>query len=431
MRDSAVAAPGLIEASRGRAIAKELNRTCFCVTLDREALSTAMKAAAGDAEFYDAHVASRPHLFSSAPTFLSDAERLAMLEIVAAVEETARNPNYLETVLNSAPAIARTDLGPLGAFMSYDFHIGEGAPRLIEINTNAGGAFLNAFSARAQLACCAWIPEAQRSAVHFEENVVAMFQAEWRRQRGDGRPSRIAIVDDAPQQQFLYPEFLLARALFERHGMEAVICDAAELSWDSGVLRAAGQPVDMVYNRLVDFSFDEPRHAALRAAYLSGAVVVTPNPRNHAVFADKRNLTVLSDTELLRRWKIPAHTVAALASLPRATQINGENADSLWMDRKRLFFKPASGHGGKAVYRGDKLTRSVWADICTGDYIAQELAPPGERQVLIDGIAETRKMDVRLYTYDGALLLAAARLYQGQTTNFRTPGGGFAPVFFV
>jgi hypothetical protein len=23
----------------------------------------------------------------------------------------------------------------------------------------------------------------------------------------------------------------------------------------------------------------------------------------------------------------------------------------------------------------------------------------------------------------------AARLYQGQTTNFRTPGGGFAPVY--
>jgi hypothetical protein len=28
-------------------------------------------------------------------------------------------------------------------------------------------------------------------------------------------------------------------------------------------------------------------------------------------------------------------------------------------------------------------------------------------------------------------LLAAARLYQGQTTNFRTPRGGFAPVFFL
>jgi len=42
-----------------------------------------------------------------------------------------------------------------------------------------------------------------------------------------------------------------------------------------------------------------------------------------------------------------------------------------------------------------------------------------------------RKMDVRLYTYGGRILLAAARLYQGQTTNFRTPGGGFAPVFGV
>ncbi|MEJ1937171.1 hypothetical protein WDZ92_43815, partial [Nostoc sp. NIES-2111] len=27
--------------------------------------------------------------------------------------------------------------------------------------------------------------------------------------------------------------------------------------------------------------------------------------------------------------------------------------------------------------------------------------------------------------------LIAARLYQGQTTNMRTPGGGFAPVFVV
>lgn len=37
-------------------------------------------------------------------------------------------------------------------------------------------------------------------------------------------------------------------------------------------------------------------------------------------------------------------------------------------------------------------------------------------------------MDVRLYTYESQVLLAAARLYQGQTTNFRTEGGEFAPV---
>lgn len=48
--------------------------------------------------------------------------------------------------------------------------------------------------------------------------------------------------------------------------------------------------------------------------------------------------------------------------------------------------------------------------------------PPSERLVLVDGEREILKVDVRLYTYRGNLILAAARLYQGQTTNFRTPG---------
>jgi hypothetical protein len=48
--------------------------------------------------------------------------------------------------------------------------------------------------------------------------------------------------------------------------------------------------------------------------------------------------------------------------------------------------------------------------------------------VAVDGERIELKADVRLYTYAGAVLLTAARLYQGQTTNMRTPGGGFAPV---
>ena len=51
--------------------------------------------------------------------------------------------------------------------------------------------------------------------------------------------------------------------------------------------------------------------------------------------------------------------------------------------------------------------------------------------IKIEGVLVPRKMDVRLYTYKSQALLVAARLYQGQTTNFRTPGGGFAPVFVV
>ena len=96
-----------------------------------------------------------------------------------------------------------------------------------------------------------------------------------------------------------------------------------------------------------------------------------------------------------------------------------------------MFFKPLSGHGSKAVYRGDKLTKGVWADIVKGAYVAQAFVPPGERIIALDGQRVPRKVDVRLYTYEAQSLLVAARVYQGQATNLRTPGGGFAPVLIV
>jgi uncharacterized circularly permuted ATP-grasp superfamily protein len=258
-----------------------------------------------------------------------------------------------------------------------------------------------------------------------------MFQAEWALQGRRATLRRIAIVDDNPKGQFLYPEFVLAQRLFERAGMKAEIVDPQDLHYADGVLRVADAAIDLVYNRLVDFALEEERHAALRAAYRDGAVVVTPNPHTHARLADKRNLTLLSDPDMLRRWGVVESDTGILAGLPRAVRVTAGNADELWCKRKDLFFKPASGYGGKAVYRGDKLTKGVWQSIVAGDYVAQALAAPSERTVEIDGQSVQRKLDVRLYTYAGDVLLAAARLYQGQTTNFRTPGGGFAPVFFV
>ena len=159
---------------------------------------------------------------------------------------------------------------------------------------------------------------------------------------------------------------------------------------------------------------------------------MTPNPRNHALFADKRNLTILSDTAALRGAGATDEAITTLAAgIPHTVFVTPANADALWDGRKGWFFKPAGGHGGKAVYRGDKLTKSVWQDIIAGIYVAQEVVAPSERTIALDGVNTQRKLDIRLYTYAGETLLAAARLYQGQTTNFRTPGGGFAPVFFL
>lgn len=421
-----------------RALVRELNQTCFCVTLDRTRLASAMHASSGVPEFFDEYIGARPHLFSNTPVFLAEADRDAILSIIAAVESVAAMSTYRESVLSWAPEASRTEFGPAGALMGYDFHLAqEGPPRLIEINTNAGGAFLNAFSARAQLACCDPVEPLKKGSYidGFDDAVIAMFTREWELQRGtaapEGRPLRLAIVDDNPREQYLYPEFLLARSLLNARGFQALLCDPEELTFADGMLCHQSEPIDIVYNRLVDFALEEPRHAALRAAWLTGATVVTPSPFHHAVMADKRNLATLSNADALARLGAEPAAIEILSALPRTELVTPESADRLWTARRTLFFKPVSGYGGRAVYRGDKLTRSVWADILSANYVAQELAPPGERQILIDGELQMRKMDVRMYTYDGAPLLTAARLYQGQTTNFRTPGGGFAPVYFV
>jgi len=83
------------------------------------------------------------------------------------------------------------------------------------------------------------------------------------------------------------------------------------------------------------------------------------------------------------------------------------------------------------VYRGAKLTKRAWADIANGTYVAQALVPPTVRTVTLAGGTVTLKYDLRMFSYDAKPILLAARVYQGQTTNFRTEGGGFAPAFVV
>jgi len=258
-------------------MSERLNQKCFCITLDRDALYRALEHEAGDPDFSATFMRTRAHLLSNISVFISESETSEMLRIVRAIEAATRLPGYQETALSWAPEIARHEFGPRGVFMGYDFHLAAAGPKLIEVNTNAGGAFLNALLARAQRACCAEVGVAlgKSKADDFELAVLRMFQQEWDLQQRTGVPQRIAIVDDRPAEQYLYPEFLLARRLFLKHGIETVIADARQLRYERDRLLAEGRPVDLVYNRLVDSSLGHPEHEALRAAYLNGAVVVT------------------------------------------------------------------------------------------------------------------------------------------------------------
>ncbi|MFK3917552.1 hypothetical protein [Psychrobacter sp. NPDC078501] len=416
-------------------LANRLNQECYCITLDRKALNTSLQDQLVETRNNPIGANELNKLFSATPVFVPKTEIEAMERIVRAIESAAELPLYQEQVLSWAPEIAAFDPGPIGAFMGYDFHLGSDSPQLIEINTNAGGAFLNVALARAQKQCCH--PSEQSADTTkmldgFEEAVTNMFIQEWQRQSATAMPNRIAIIDNDPKSQFMYLEFQLACRLLQAKGIDTVILDPSEINYVDGKLTAHGKPIDMIYNRLVDFAFENPNHAVLKSAYLEGAVVVTPNPHVHAIFANKRNLALLSDPQTLQSWGLDNDDAKCLErAVPTTKMVIKEDAAELWRTRGQLFFKPVAGYGSKGVYRGSKLTRRVFENILDEDYIAQTFIPATERSIKIDDVVTTKKVDIRLYTYAGQLLLTAGRIYQGQATNFRTPGGGFAPVFQV
>ena len=417
----------------GRGV-ESLNSNCFCISLDADALKREFETDAETRSVYPLILEKCPHLFAAMPVFVSRRHLDRMAAIVRAAQTVIALPAYREIVLGWAPQVARFDAGGTrGVFLSYDFHVAGAGPKLIEINTNAGGALLNAALARAQRACCPAVAGMSTGPVPLaalDQSFVAMFFAEWRLARGDRDLRRIAIVDETPQEQYLYPEFILFQQLFRRHGVEAVIADPVALRLHDGVLWHGDAPIDLVYNRLTDFMLEEPAHAVLRDAYLNNAAVLTPHPHSHALYANKRNLAVLSDPERLRSFGVSEDIARTLLrGIPKTEIVDAADAERLWSERRKLFFKPAAGFGSRAAYRGDKLTKRVWEEILAGDYIAQALVPPGERLIADHQAPHALKFDVRNYVYDGAVQFITARLYQGQTTNFRTPGGGFAPVF--
>jgi hypothetical protein len=404
------------------------------VSLNSDTLKQALISELGSPDLTALVEERSPYLFSARPVFISEEQAARMAAVIRAVEAVVALPAYREHVLETAPEIARHDPGGAkGVFFGYDFHVAGDSVGVIEINTNAGGAMLNAVMARAHHACCLdnqTMALATDQAGTLEKRIVSMFLDEWAIAKRE-RPLRtIAIVDKDPRQQYLYPEFVLFQKMFARNGLQAVIADPSELSIHDGKLTHGALEIDLVYNRLTDFMLDDPASAVLRTAYLTNAVVLTPHPQAHALYADKRNMTLFSNADCLTKLGASQEDRDVLLQHILPTEvIDPAQADRLWAHRRNLFFKPSAGYGSRAAYRGDKLTKRVWQDILAGGYVAQHIMAPGDR---VSGSADapgSLKFDIRCYAYQGQIQWIAARLYQGQTTNFRTAGGGFAPVY--
>jgi len=355
---------------------------------------------------------------------------------VGALFRISRLPAFQALADAEGGPTARHVAGNFGVMMGYDFHLTPAGPRLIEINTNAGGALINArHSARmiapdiARCLCRDWLPLER-----LEERIVEMFRAE-QQAAAPGRPlRRMAIVDVDPPSQFLSLEFELYRELLERSGIACEIVDTAQLrrATSGGVTSTAHPdlPFDLVYLRDTDFLLEAERSRVLRVAWLAGEVTVTPSPREHHLLADKRRLIVFSDSKKLCELGASEADVALLDDVvPDTVSLEQLGLEAAWRERRDWVFKPAAAFGSRAVYRGDKISRRKLDEIARlGGFVAQRTVAPGEIEVGTPEGPIRMKSDARAYTYRDEILLMGARAYQGQVTTMRTPGGGFSAI---
>jgi hypothetical protein len=341
-----------------------------------------------------------------------------MAALVRTLARLAGNPRYRTVVAPLVPPPARLDPGHAAVMMGYDFHLTADGPRLIEVNTNAGGIL------PAWLAGHPGAPVPDR----LQERLRATFAAEMQaHSRGARRqPRRIAIIDETPAQQFLYPEMQLFAELFRAWGVAAAVVDPAELSASAHGVLLDGERVDLVYNRHCDFYLETPPLAGLLAAYRAGTVCLTPNPFNYALLADKRRLVQWCDQQLLAACGLSdADRELLRQCVPESRLLADTDREQLWRERGEWVFKPVDRFGSRGVLVGEKITRGRYEQLEATTTLVQRLVPPALTEVPGYGPMKT---DLRLYAYRERVLGVTARLYRGQVTNLRTAGGGFAAV---
>jgi len=336
-------------------------------------------------------------------------------EFVRACYSLRENSSY-QSFLN--PEIQKRGLkdpGNKAICMSYDFHVDpQGHLKLIEINTNA--AFLalgyEVYKMR----------ELPPPVADFTmDELRGSIETEMKLQGKSASGMRATIIDEEPEKQRLFSEFLVYQSYFQKWGWSTAIADFRNLP-----------PSDFVYNRLTDFYFEQSGSQKLREQYLDRSVCFSPNPFEYFLLADKQRMIDWSSEDLWTELDDQARSFKAAIqkNLPLAKDMNPSRAEEIWAERKKFFFKPKRAFGAKQSYRGATVTRKAFEEAIHSDFIAQEFIPAPELKFQTSEGEQNFKYDLRFYAYQDRVQMAVARLYQGQVTNLKTLNGGFAPAVF-
>lgn len=348
-----------------------------------------------------------------------------------ALRQSDRYRRYIREKLSAKGRPVFADPGNFSALSCLDFHVaGDGKLKLIEYNTNASVSLISDLLYKTH-----GLPTGY--AGDFRAVAIETFAAELAAQNRSS--NAVAIVDENPAAQRLYIEFLLYQELFAKYGWKARIANPGEFRFTGERLLLGDETIGLVYNRHTDFYFQSSPLKPIADAFMARAATVSPNPFEYMLLADKERLediTPFSEDEGLeleaRFGLVRKNSLEIARALLKTHDISSfPTIEDAWAERKKYVFKPKRSYGGKAVYRGSTVTRNVFeTQVMRNEYVAQEYipAPTVKLEPSADHPGGEFKYDMRFFVYRDRVQLACARLYQGQTTNSQTVGGGVAAI---
>lgn len=263
---------------------------------------------------------------------------------------------------------------------------------------------------------------------------------------GKGLPS-IAIVDW--KSAVTYNEFLIMQDQLQRNGCLVIIADPSELEFRNETLYAAGQPVQLVYKRVVANELIERgglNHPLIEAV------------RTHAVcMANGFAVQMLFNKMLFAFLSDPAYDLVSSESRPLIDQhipwtrsvqecktVLGKREIDLipyiLNHREKFVLKPMSEYGGKGVVLGWETGAEEWSaelqSAMTSSYVVQERVPISKELYpsYVEGrlSIDSRYFDLDPYIWEGINPEGCGvRLSRAALLNVSAGGGSATPMFVV
>ncbi len=258
---------------------------------------------------------------------------------------------------------------------------------------------------------------------------------------------RVAVVDW--REVSTLREHHLVAEFFEAHGVPARFVDPRDMEIRGGALYGDGQPIDLVYRRVILGELlgkrDEPGVRAFLEASQQGLVCVV-NPFCTRIPGSKAFMALLSDERnshyFSKEQQAVLRDVVPWTKLVESQPVtfHGDRGDLLELARKhkdKLVLKPTYSYGGKGVAIGPETDSGTWDSLLhtaasePGGWTVQEFVPIPEASFPVFSPTfrlESFKVNLNPYMFAGRYAGSVVRLSRNSVINV-SAGGAVVPTF--